>query len=188
MSVPVWVCVRMCFWMPACVCAVDALCLLPRSEVYFWGRSFGTQQVTPPACVGVAVFLKIFFLALLIEHLKTWQETDWERGGVTRSNRPQTRTRTRVHCSEAEASVHGMPALPSELNGTWVWLFLFVFYICISAYRCLQCMDAWMCVYRLSQLTVTCSCLTHCPPTSDSVNWKIPEILWVFKSQTVRLY
>lgn len=56
---PVWVCVRMCFWMPVCVCvcAAHALCLLPRSEVYFWGRwwfaPFGLQ-------VWVWLFLFVF--------------------------------------------------------------------------------------------------------------------------------
>ena len=30
---------------------------------------------------------------------------------------PQGRTQTRVHCSEDKASEHGMPVLPSELNG-----------------------------------------------------------------------
>ena len=43
------------------------------------------------------------------DNLKKKKETGMrERGGVTR--------RTRAHCSEDKASLHGTPALPTELN------------------------------------------------------------------------
>ena len=58
-----------------------------------------------------------FFSLLLIEQLKMRQETGWERGAATRSKGPQAGTRTRDRCSEDKASVHGMPALPTEVNG-----------------------------------------------------------------------
>ena len=69
---------------------------------------------------------KSFLLALLIEQLKTWQETGWERGGVTRSKGPQARTRIQVRCSKDKASVHRMPALPSELDGAHLFCLLFL--------------------------------------------------------------
>ena len=62
---------------------------------------------------------KYIFLAcmpLLIEQLQIQQETGWERGGVTHSKGPKAGTWTQGHCSEDEASVQEMLALPTELN------------------------------------------------------------------------
>ena len=115
---PVWVCVRMCFWMPVCVCVC---CPCPLSPTQEWGLFLGAMMVCSfgPAGVGVAVFICIL-----------------------------TYASARIAAYSARMSLR---------------------------------------VCRLSQCTVTRSCLTHCPATSDSVNWKIPKILWVFKSQTVKL-
>lgn len=58
------------------------------------------------------------YMALPTEQFKKLQETRWERGGVIHSKGPQDRTQTRGRCGEDKASVHGAPALPTELNST----------------------------------------------------------------------
>ena len=59
--------------------------LKPDVTCLFWGRIF--------FCL---------YIALSTGQIAIWQETGWERGGVTRS--------------EDKASAHGMPTLPTELN------------------------------------------------------------------------
>ena len=61
-------------------------------------------------------------MVLLIEQLNIQQETGLERGGVTHSKGPQGRTQTQGCCIKDKASVHGMPALPTKLNGTYDFL------------------------------------------------------------------
>ena len=53
-------------------------------------------------------------MALMIAHVKIWQETGGERGGVTRSKGTWAGSRTQVRC---RASAHGTQGLPTELNG-----------------------------------------------------------------------
>ena len=54
--------------------------------------------------------------ALLIVQLKIWQETGWERWRDTWQRAPRPGLEPRGHHSEDKASVHGTPALPTELN------------------------------------------------------------------------
>ena len=55
-------------------------------------------------------FLAFVCMALLIGQFQRWQE-----GGVTCSKGSQAWTQTWGLCSEGKASVHGTPALPTEL-------------------------------------------------------------------------
>ena len=84
-----------------------------------WGETFQTLW---NAAYNIFFFLKSifcpFFMALLTDQLKIWQETGWERGGVTHSEGPQAGTRTQGCCSEDKSSVHGSAALLTELNST----------------------------------------------------------------------
>lgn len=55
------------------------------------------------------------YLASLRGQFEIWQKTR-ETGGVTRGKKPQARTWTQGRCNEDKVSVHGMLALPTELN------------------------------------------------------------------------
>ena len=84
----------------------------------------------------------VFFglhMALLIDQLKMWQESGWQRGGMTHSIGSQERSRTWGRCSEDKASVHGTPALPSELNGaTWINTYFPIYSGCVIVI-CIYC-------------------------------------------------
>ena len=61
-------------------------------------------------------FVVGLWMALLIGQPQRWKETGWEReGGSDMQQRAPGRDLNRGHCSEDKASVHGTPALPTEL-------------------------------------------------------------------------
>ena len=84
----------------------------PVMQCKSWSPIFAIQCHLARKFFFFNIFLA-FFMALLIEQLKIWQETGGGRGGVTRSKGTQAGTRTRLHC---RASAHGTHTLPTELN------------------------------------------------------------------------
>ena len=76
--------------------------------------------MNPPQKVNCNRY-KLFFLRWPFGFIdRTAEDLDGmrETGGVKRSKGPRDGSQTQVHCSENKASVHGTPALPTELNGT----------------------------------------------------------------------
>ena len=105
---------------------IKVCCVLVSIWTLIWGEFvliyFGFQRFL--LCV---LFFVKYFSGL-------YMETGWERGGVTSSKGPQARTWTWGCCSEDKASVHGTPALPTELNSA----LLCVFSACCQSEPCLK--------------------------------------------------
>ena len=83
--------------------------LMGAKNWYFWQevRTFLVMLSQP----------KQVFCWPLCGFIDSTAETGWERRGITCKKEPQAGTRTQGCCSKDKAFVHGMPALPAELNG-----------------------------------------------------------------------
>ena len=78
-------------------------------DVFTWRKRVTSCKVSQQKSSISELFFFLPFMGLLIDQLKRWQETGWERGGETHNKGPRARSQT---------SVHGTPALPSQLNDT----------------------------------------------------------------------
>lgn len=52
------------------------------------------------------LYFLLFIWPLFSELIETWEETEWECGGLTHSEGPQAGPRTQGRCSKDQASVH----------------------------------------------------------------------------------